>query len=321
MIYNPAAGARRERRLRDVEAVLAVLRASGVDPQLIPTHGPGAATGQAREAALGGCDTVICCGGDGTANEILQGIAGTQAALGIVPLGTGNVIANGLGMPGEPAAAARALLAAEVKTVTAGRMSFHHKHQPGTRLFAAAAGIGPDAQIMYEMSSHGKGRFGMAAYYAKATQIWLRHELVPFTVEYTESATGERRQETVYQVLAIRSGHFGALLGRIVPEASLERHDLALLLLRRKSKLRITQYVLQCLLRRRWSVPGIGVVFATEAECAPLPGPSPEKEIHRRGAPRLYAEVDGEVVGMPPARLDVLRDAYRLLVPRNDSRS
>lgn len=318
-IYNPASGARRERRMRDIEAVLRVLRAGGVEVEAIATTGPGSASEQARQAAAAGHDAVIACGGDGTVNEVLQGIAGSAAVLGIVPLGTGNVLARELGLGGDPAEAAKALLAAEVKTVGAGRITFHHKHQPGTRLFAAAAGIGADAQIMYDMTNRGKGRFGMAAYYAAATQVWLRHELVPFAIEYL--CDGQRRKETVYQALAVRCGDFGGLLGRVVPEASLERDDFALVLLRRKSRARITQFLLGRLLRRRWSVPGVEIVFASEAECTLLPGPEPEKGAHHHphSGPKLYAEADGEVVGSPPARLDVVPAAMRLLVPRKSA--
>lgn len=320
VIYNPASGARRERRLRDVEAVLKVFRDDGLEAEAIATTGPGSAIEQARAAATEH-DAVIACGGDGTVNEVLQGIAGSAAALGIVPLGTGNVLARELGLAGTPAAAAKALLAAEVKTVSAGRITFHHKHTPGTRLFAAAAGIGADAQIMYDMTSRGKGRFGMAAYYAAATQVWLRHELVPFAIEYLDVRDGQRKKETVYQALAVRCGDFGGLLGRVVPEASLERDDFALVLLRRKSRARITQFLLGRLLRRRWSVPGVEIVFAAEAECTLLPGPEPEKSAHHHphGGPKLYAEADGEVVGSPPARIDVVPASFRLLVPRKSA--
>lgn len=313
LIYNPASGGQRERRMRVVETVLGVLRAGGIDAQAIATHGPASAIEQAREAVAGGCDAVIVCGGDGTVNEVLQGIAGSGAALGIVPLGTGNVLARDLGLPRDPAAAARLLLESEPQLVTAGRLAFQHEqHLLAVRLFAAAAGIGPDAQIMYEMSSHSKGRFGMAAYYLKATEIWVRHRLVPFTVEYVKSEGGERVKETVYQMLAVRTGDFGALLGRMVAAASLDRHDFGLVLLRTKSRLRISQYMVGRLLRREWSVPGVSIAFATEADCTPLPSPKAG-----RGAPaKLYAEVDGEVVGSPPARVDVLRDAFRLLRPR-----
>lgn len=320
LLYNPAAGARRAQRMRVVETVLRVLREGGVDARPLPTTGPVSAIEQSRQAVAQGSDTIIVCGGDGTVNEVLQGITGTPAALGIVPLGTGNVLARDLGIPRDSAAAARLLLESEPRLFTAGRMAFLRKHGLGVRLFAAAAGIGPDARIMYEMSAASKGRFGMAAYYLKATEIWLRHSLVPFTVDYVRSDNGARVQETVYQLLAVRTGHFGGLLGRVIAAASLERHDFGVLLLRRKSRVRISQFMLGRLLRREWAIPGVEIVFCTEAECKPLPGPEPEKAAHHHQPPRLYAEVDGEVVGAPPARIDVVRDAFRLLRPR-DSRS
>jgi len=88
LLYNPLSGGRRGRRLADVEAAAAVLQSGGVEVSIAPTRAAADAAEQVREAIAEGCDTVFACGGDGTIHDVLQGLATTQAALGIIPLGT-----------------------------------------------------------------------------------------------------------------------------------------------------------------------------------------------------------------------------------------
>ena len=84
LLYNPASGHRRERRVAHVEEAAAVLRAAGVEALVVPTRAPGTAGEQAREAVAAGCDTIVACGGDGTVHEILPGLAGGAAALRVI---------------------------------------------------------------------------------------------------------------------------------------------------------------------------------------------------------------------------------------------
>src|SRR5579862_1401337 len=98
LLYNPLSGRRRDRREPDVEAVAAVLKASDVEVVKLATAPNGEAAQQAREAIENGYDTIIACGGDGTVHDILQGVAGSHVALGIIPLGTANALAHDLNL-------------------------------------------------------------------------------------------------------------------------------------------------------------------------------------------------------------------------------
>ena len=84
-----------------------MLRRGGVEAAAEPTQSQADAGEQARQAIAGGCDTVIACGGDGTAHDVLQGMVGSDAALGIIPLGTANALAHDLRLPLSPAGAAQ----------------------------------------------------------------------------------------------------------------------------------------------------------------------------------------------------------------------
>src|SRR5690349_4086155 len=108
LIDNPKAGQRQHAHLRD--AILAALRRGGFDVEDVPTAGPGDATRLAREiAAAGWSDTVLAFGGDGAVREVAEGLLGSEVTLGILPGGTVNLLAQALGLPGDPVAAAAAL--------------------------------------------------------------------------------------------------------------------------------------------------------------------------------------------------------------------
>ncbi len=167
LLYNPLSGRRRARRLALVETALAVLRQAGVAATIEPTRGQSDATGQAHHAIAAGCDTVFACGGDGTVHDVLQGLVGSNAALGVIPLGTANALAHDLGLPLSAVAAARASLTAKPRRIAVGRVEYQgFDGNPGSRFFTVAAGIGVDAHLFYKLNPLLKGHWGMAAYYA-----------------------------------------------------------------------------------------------------------------------------------------------------------
>src|SRR5439155_18018150 len=96
LFYNPISGRRRKHRLADVEAARSILQSAGIEVEVAPTQAASDATAQVRMAIRDGCDTIVACGGDGTIHDVLQGLAGKDAALGIIPLGAANAIAHDL---------------------------------------------------------------------------------------------------------------------------------------------------------------------------------------------------------------------------------
>src|SRR5437868_13346005 len=113
LLYNPLSGRRRERRVKDVEAALAVLQEAGVEANAEPTLGPAAAGDQAREAIAQGCDAILACGGDGRGNDGVQGVVGTGAGRGVIALGTANGWAHDLRLAVVGAAPRRGALAGQ----------------------------------------------------------------------------------------------------------------------------------------------------------------------------------------------------------------
>ena len=307
LLYNPLSGRRRGRRLADVEAALSVLQSAGVEASAAPTRAPSDATDQTREAIAEGCDTVFACGGDGTVHDVLQGLVGTNTALGIIPLGTANSLAHDLGLPLSPKDAAQAALTAKPRRIAVGRIEYQDfAGKRSARYFTVTAGIGVDAYLFYKLDPLAKRRFGMAAYCAKATRLWLTHKMENFVVEFAEESRTGRAE--VSQLLAVRIRDFGGVLRQLAPGASLDRDDLRLVLFHTRSRLAYLRYVLRGLFGTNWKVPGIELAHSPGAVCRDVAS-SPETKS------RIFVEADGELLGTLPAEISMVRDAVSLLAP------
>jgi diacylglycerol kinase family enzyme len=138
VVRNPTAARVTATGFRDAHEVLADRYAIDV----VETRGPGDATALARDAAAAGCDVVVALGGDGTANEVLNGLVGSRTRLGCLPGGTANVLCQMLGIPVDPSAATAYLTRrdARVWEIDLGCLN--------GRYFAASAGVGLDASIV-----------------------------------------------------------------------------------------------------------------------------------------------------------------------------
>ena len=205
LFYNPLSGRRRKYRVQDVERAAAVFRKAGIELEVDATRAASDAAAQVRMAVREGFDTIIACGGDGTVHDVLQGLAGRQAALGIIPLGTANAMAHDLRLPMNPESAARALVTAMPKRVAVGQIQYRDFNAiPSSRFFTVAAGVGLDAHLFYKLNRLMKDRMGMMAYYSKAWHLWWTHRMRYFEAEFSANGSGTRREARLSEMLAIR---------------------------------------------------------------------------------------------------------------------
>ena len=173
LIYNPASGQHSARGASKIENVKAVLHKAGIETNSLETHAPGSGKALAVAAVRQGHDTVLACGGDGTVHEVLQCLVGTNVALGVVPLGTANALAQNLGLGRNPVKA----IECPYQRESGGDPCRPHPFQGengarGSRYFTVAAGIGADALLMSSMDPVLKRRYGYALYMLEASKIW-----------------------------------------------------------------------------------------------------------------------------------------------------
>jgi YegS/Rv2252/BmrU family lipid kinase len=305
LLYNPASGGSR-RRQRDLETALAILRNAGVESELLPTDSPQHAGDEVRTAIGSGCDTIFACGGDGTIHNIIQVLAGSQVALGILPMGTANALAHDMGIPLHIPAAAEAALKGKTRRVALGRIAYQDFNgDSSARYFVVAAGMGVDAHLFYKLHSGTKKRLGMSAYYAKAWHLWFSYAMPRFRVSYA-GTSGDHRCEDVTELLAIRIRYFGGVLQELAPGASLQRDDMRLILCRTANRIAYLSYVARAFLHLPKNVRGIELAYSTKASCEYL-----DSSVR----PKIYVEADGELLGTLPAEITVVPDVLSILAP------
>jgi diacylglycerol kinase (ATP) len=303
LFYNPASGRRLARRERALHEAVAILQEAGKEVTIAPTKGPGTAAAQVHEALSRGCDTIIIAGGDGTINDALQGLAGTEASLGVIPMGTGNVLAHDLGISHHAQEAARQLLKFQPRRIALGKVEFTGRdHARASRWFVAVAGVGGSAKLMYDVHGGLKGTHGMAAYYFQMARLALLHPFASFTVEY-RTPEGELKKCTAVEADAVRIANFGGLMRRWAWGAELQRTDAQLVIFTTNSRPRLLHYTLGRIFGTKWRTPGVEMAYAKEIVCT---ASSPEQ--------RVYAEADGEYIGSPPIKIEIVPNMLNLLM-------
>lgn len=155
LIINPKAGRRKNSPVTEIKDTIA--EQPTVELIVHETTGPGDATQAARRASSEGFDLVIAAGGDGSVNEVANGLVGTQTALGIVPVGTENVLAREMGIPLSPKGACQFMLETPPRHIDTGRIENRH--------FVCFAGIGFDAHVAHRLLPERKKSLGALAYF------------------------------------------------------------------------------------------------------------------------------------------------------------
>ena len=176
VIFNPVAGRRRAALLW---RVLDVLSANGIRLELAETSRAGHAADLARGVAVSGTRIVVAAGGDGTIAEVASGILGTGARLGVIPLGTANVLAHELELPLNPRAIAAALAFGRTRRILPGIA----RCKNGTsRIFVQMLGLGFDAHVVHHLSVPLKHATGRGAYVLQGIRELVRYGFEPISL-------------------------------------------------------------------------------------------------------------------------------------------
>ncbi|MEJ0018712.1 MAG: diacylglycerol kinase family protein [Acetobacteraceae bacterium] len=182
IVFNPVAGMRRASLLW---RVLDVLVANGVRIELAETHRPGHAEALAREAACRGAPMVVAAGGDGTIAEVANGLLGSSARLGVIPLGTANVMAHELALPFEPRAVAAALAFGRTRPLWPGLA----RGPDTSRLFVQMLGVGFDASVVHQLPVALKRAFGRGAYVLQTLRGLAGYRFAPIRLNLDGAET------------------------------------------------------------------------------------------------------------------------------------
>jgi len=286
-IFNAHSGGGEYRR--DLPLILDSLRGLGYDVDERETQGVGDAKRLALEAVEMGHDLVCVIGGDGTVNETINGLAGAEVPLAIVPTGTVNVLAMELGIPLEPPDA--------VKLLEVGTMSWIDLGLAGDRYFGLMAGVGMDAAVVASLNPIMKKAFKEAAFAVQGFANYLTKEEPLIRV-----TTAERTVEGYFAVFG-NSSNYGGGFG-ITPLADMRDGLLDVCVLKDKSFLSTIWYWTAALINAHITHPKVEYFRTEKAEIVTV---EEGKEV--------LVQTDGEVAGKLPLTCRVVPHSLRVVVP------
>lgn len=291
LIFNPKTGRYGARRPVQLEALCDYLRAHNVAVEQVSTKGPGDATQIAARATADGFNEVIVSGGDGTINEVLQGMIGTAARLAILPRGTGNVLARELGLPLSTREATELIVRGRTRKLHLGCAI--DESTGAQRYFFLMAGIGLDAEVVRRVRPGLKKRIGKAAFWYSGLSRLADWEPVPFEIRIDNE-----NYSATFATIGKAARYGGDLC--VTPRARIDRPEFEICLVDSRSRLRYLSLLSQAM-RGGMSAnePGLRFLRATQA----------------RAFGNTAVQVDGELIGKLPMSFAIAPYSIEVFVP------
>jgi diacylglycerol kinase (ATP) len=254
----------------------------------MPTDGPGRAGEMARRAIAAGADLILVLGGDGTVNEVLQGMVFSGVPLGVLPGGTANCLAMELALGSNIEKAAERLASSEPVKIALGRVS---GSRSGLRYFLLMCGMGLDAVIVYEVRAGLKNAAGKLAYWVAGLAQFRGN------VAGMQLRVGGEAVACGFALVSNIRNYGGDM--EIASGASLRHADFEVITFEGSNPLRYAWYMLGVAVRQVKKLGGVETRRATSVELL-VPA---------------HSQVDGEYYGREALKIEAVPDALTLLIP------
>lgn len=298
LIVNPVAAngavGRNWTRVRDF------LQAEDASFDAVLTEEPGHATRLARQALDDGYRTIVAVGGDGTVNEVLNGLVeegsvDPEVTLGIIPCGTGADFSRTIGIPRDYAGACRHLLCLETRLVDLGRITCLREGREVERYFINVAGLGFDGEVAELANRSPKVLGGTITYLA-----CLFTSLVTYRNKNVElSFDGQHARGRVNSVVVCNGRYLGGGMF-MAPDASFDDGIFDVVILGNLNKLEVVANLPRVYKGTHLTHPKVSLCHA--------------REVHVEARERMFLQADGELIGEAPATFQIVPRALRVLV-------
>lgn len=287
VIYNPAARRASEGK---IASATAYLEKKGFAVELLRTETIGHARLLAADAQKRKPRLMIAAGGDGTINEVINGIVRTDTPLGVLPLGTTNVLAKELDIPEDIYSALETAVTSGPRRVSLGMIETGSGKDLSVRFFCLMAGIGLDGKAVYGVNSAVKKISGKAAYILSGIQniIGYSPEKLTFIVDGKEYSG----YSAVIGKAAKYGGHF-----KVTPDATLLDPSLFVCLFKGGRRRDLLRYVIGVIRGKHLTYRDVVYLKAMEIEV--------------RG--NAHIQIDGDYLGLTPAKVSTARDVLTLM--------
>jgi YegS/Rv2252/BmrU family lipid kinase len=290
------------------------LRAEGLKFEVQFTDAPGHAADLAKQAADAGASTVVCAGGDGTVNEVVNGLMAVEEklrpALAIIPCGTGTDFARGLNLPRDLDAIASMLKACKTKSIDVGLVSFVRAGQALSRYFINIAGLGFDGEVSDVVNRQGK-RGGSAAYFLTVFKVLAGYQNKHARVTLVEPDKSERVIDDEFNLIAVSNGRYfgGGML--VSPHADPFDGLFHVIVIKAMGRAEFAANFPKVYRGTHLSHSKVSEYLVSEVRVDLLP--HPQGEGWGEGQ-RIFLEAEGELFGEAPAHFRVLPGALRLVI-------
>jgi diacylglycerol kinase (ATP) len=293
LIVNPTAGG--GRRAPQLDQARRVFREAGIETELQKTTAPGEATSLARRAVEESRQLAIVCGGDGTVNEAVNGLACSQVPLAVLPSGTANVLAKELGLSGNLSRAAARIARAPYRRIALG-LAIPEKSSGEPRYFLSLAGAGADGALVSAVRPEIKLKAGILAYWQEGFRQLSRYK---FPIFRTMMADGPIDASLV---IVGRTKHYGGPF-KITTQADLLHPEFELAFVTTRSAWRYIAYLPLVWAGRLRGARYVRFFKASSLHCAST------------SSSTVLFQVDGEPGGCLPVEFRIVPDALTLAIP------
>ena len=288
LISNPAA---RGATINKFDSASKFLEEKGFNVKLLLTEKSGNATYLAQEAVKEKPYAIVAAGGDGTINEVINGMVRSDVPLALLPLGTTNVLAKELGIPEEMTAALNTAISKAPRTVNLGRIELNPDTDfAHSRYFCLMAGIGFDGKAVSEVNPAIKRKSGKAAYILSGLKNLLHY--APNQLFYNIDG----KELTGFASITGKSSRYGGNF-KITPDADLADPALYTCIFQGKKRSDLIRYVFRTITGSLFKEKDIVYLKSTSVE------------VHGSA----HIQVDGDYIGVTPANITVERDALQII--------
>ena len=287
LICNPAAKSMSEAK---IERARRLLEQKDYRVELLLTKQRGEAEQLAKDATKRAPSVIIAAGGDGTFNEVANGMAGSDIPMAILPLGTTNVLAKELGIPDTVEGALEVALNNTPKSVSLGRIAIVRDSSPVSRYFILMAGIGFDGEAVFGINETFKKISGKGAYLYSGVKTLLR--FAPDKLAVTVDGKTYPASSVIVGNASKYGGNF-----RVTPDARLIDPILHVCLFKGRKRIDTLRYI-------------FGIVTGNHLKFADVEYLK-ARQIAIKG--RAHIQIDGDYFGITPAEISIVPNALRLI--------
>ena len=285
VITNPVSGSPRSHGRLPV--FLDFLKGAGIEADLHRTEAPGHATELAREACRRERQVIVAVGGDGTVNEVLNGLETDRTALATLPLGTSSIFARDLRIPFDPTEAAGILVSGRRRRLDYGIVN--------GRRFLMVVGIGWDAHVVNAFSAARNGHGGKHRYIAPIAKAMMEYDFPTLTIRVDDGAP-----RTASIAFACNIRNYAAFF-RIAPRAVPDDGVLDFVLIREGGARNYLKWVIAAF---RGTLPRYREVDYAQGRTLRVDADRP-----------VPYEIDGDPGGTTPVTISIVPDALEVFVP------